>query len=65
MAHIHSLIRLDTKGLPTHGFRYECVKCGARLRKKSGVMTEALPAANLLKGNQAREPQVSNGEDRK
>ena len=41
MAHVHSLIRLDTKGLPTHGFRYECVKCGARLRKQSGVMIEA------------------------
>ena len=58
MAHTHSLIRLDRKGLPTHGFRYECVKCGARLRKKSGVMIEAPRAANLLKSNQA-------GEDRK
>ena len=63
MAHIHSLIRLDTKGLPTHGFRYECVKCGARLRKKSGVMIEAQQAANLLKSNRAHEPQVLNRED--
>jgi len=59
MAHIHSLIRLDTKGLPTHGFRYECVKCGARLRKKSGVIIEALRAENLLMSNQAPEQQVS------
>jgi hypothetical protein len=55
-SHVHSLIRLDTKGLPSHGFRYECVKCGARLRKKSGVMTEAPRTTNLLKSNQAREP---------
>ena len=60
--HIHSLIRLDTIGLPTHGFRYECVKCGARLRKKSGVMIEAPRAASLLKSNQAQDPQVSNRE---
>jgi hypothetical protein len=32
--HIHSLIRLDTNGLPTHGFRYECVKCGAPKEKE-------------------------------
>jgi hypothetical protein len=64
-SHIHSLIRLDTKGLPTHGFRYECVECGARLRKKSGVMIEPTRAANLLKRNQSQEPPVSNREDRK
>jgi hypothetical protein len=64
-AHIHCLIRLDTKGLPTHGFRYECGKCGARLRKKSGVMIEGPRDANLLKSNQAQQPQVSNREDRK
>lgn len=64
-SHIHSLIRLDTKGLPTHGFRYECVNCGARLRKKKGVMIEAPRAAILLKSNQAQTPQLSNREDRK
>jgi hypothetical protein len=40
-SHVHSLIRLDAGGLPTHGYRYECRVCGARLRRKSGVMVSS------------------------
>jgi hypothetical protein len=44
--HVHSLARLDANGLPSHGYRYECRACGARLKKRSGVMIAELKALN-------------------
>lgn len=46
-SHIHSLVRLDEHGLLTHGYRYQCRACGARLKKKSGVMVIELEKLSL------------------